>query len=88
MACTSPQRVTPRLAALALCMTALLCAAGARAQTQTQTAATATAPPALDVTGLSKSVGACTDFYMYANEQWLLNTKIPGDRSTGDVQSA
>ncbi len=39
-------------------------------------------PPLLDVAGLSKAVPACTDFYMYANERWLLETKIPPDRST------
>ena len=38
--------------------------------------------PVIDSVGLSKSVSPCTDFYMYANEQWLLNTKIPSDRST------
>ena len=36
----------------------------------------------LDVAGISKSVPACTDFYMYANERWLLETQIPADRST------
>ena len=36
----------------------------------------------LDVAGLSKSVPACTDFYMYANERWLLESQIPADRST------
>ncbi len=38
--------------------------------------------PLLDVAGISKSIPACTDFYMYANERWLLETKIPADRST------
>ncbi|MEO8102369.1 MAG: hypothetical protein ABI790_07580, partial [Betaproteobacteria bacterium] len=36
--------------------------------------------PFLDVAGLSKTIPACTDFYMYANERWLLDTQIPADR--------
>ena len=38
--------------------------------------------PVLDAAGISKSVSPCTDFYMYANERWLLESQIPADRST------
>ncbi len=36
---------------------------------------------ALDVAGLSKDISACTNFYSYANQQWLDRTEIPADRS-------
>src|SRR6187402_529645 len=36
---------------------------------------------ALDVKGLDPTVGACTDFYQYANRKWLEGTEIPGDRT-------
>jgi putative endopeptidase len=36
---------------------------------------------ALDIKGLDKSVGACTDFYAYANRTWLQGTEIPADRT-------
>ena len=66
----SLRRSTPRLAVMAV--STLLGLPSAWSQTT----------PFLDVTGLSKSVAACTDFYMYANERWLLETQIPADRST------
>ena len=36
---------------------------------------------ALDVKGLDPKIGACTDFYQYANRKWLDATEIPADRS-------
>ena len=35
----------------------------------------------IDVAGLSQSVKPCADFYAYANQAWLNQTKIPDDRS-------
>ena len=69
----------PRFSVLALSLSAALCALPVRAQVSPSAPPTA---PVLDTTGLSKMVGACSDFYMFANEQWLLNTQIPGDRSS------
>ncbi|MEP7157254.1 MAG: M13 family metallopeptidase [Betaproteobacteria bacterium] len=75
-----------RVAVLAMSVSAAFGATAAWSQaTAPAPSSTTTAllpAPVLDTTGLSKSVAACTDFYMFANEQWLLNTKIPGDRST------
>jgi putative endopeptidase len=36
---------------------------------------------ALDVKGMDKAVGACSDFYMYANAKWFAENEIPADRS-------
>jgi putative endopeptidase len=36
---------------------------------------------ALDVKGLDPKLGACTDFYQYANGKWLEGTEIPADRT-------
>ena len=44
-------------------------------------AAYSIAAQALDVPGLDDKVGACTDFYQYANRKWLESTEIPADRS-------
>jgi putative endopeptidase len=43
--------------------------------------AQATQDSVLDLKGLSPAVGACADFYTYANEKWLKEVKIPDDRS-------
>ena len=61
---------TPRLALIAV--STLLSLPSAWSQTA----------PVLDVAGISKSIPACSDFYMYANERWLLESQIPADRST------
>lgn len=37
---------------------------------------------ALDVGGLDKGVGACTDFYAYANRKWVESVEIPADRDS------
>lgn len=47
----------------------------------------AASAPVLDAAGVSKSIAACTEFYLYANERWLLETKIPADRSTWGADS-
>ena len=36
---------------------------------------------ALDVAGLDRSIGACADFYQFANRTWLQATPIPENRS-------
>jgi predicted metalloendopeptidase len=36
---------------------------------------------ALDLKGLDPKIGACTDFYQYANRKWLESTEIPADRT-------
>ncbi|QJR15407.1 M13 family metallopeptidase [Usitatibacter palustris] len=37
---------------------------------------------ALDIDGLARDVGPCTDFYQFANRRWLDTTPMPDDRST------
>ena len=44
-------------------------------------AGAASAQPSLDVKGLDPKLGACTDFYRYANGKWLDGTEIPADRT-------
>jgi predicted metalloendopeptidase len=44
-------------------------------------AASALPAHALDLKGLDPQVGACTDFYQYANRKWLESTEIPSDRT-------
>ena len=36
---------------------------------------------ALDLKGMDKAAGACSDFYMYANAKWFADNQIPADRS-------
>jgi len=41
----------------------------------------ALAAHALDVKGLDRPAGACSDFWQYANKKWLDTTEIPADRT-------
>ena len=36
----------------------------------------------LDLAGMDRSLDACTDFYQFANRNWLESTPIPDDRSS------
>ncbi len=53
-------------------------------------AATAAAPvaPALDLSGIDKSVAPGDDFFRYANGTWLNSVQIPPDRSSWSTSAA
>ncbi len=86
MSFPTPLRYSARLSralqlSRSLCLSRLAIIAGTSTLLSMSPAWSQTAP-LLDVAGLSKGVPACTDFYMYANERWLLDAKIPADRSS------
>ena len=74
----------PRLA-LALLGAAFTVSALAAAPAATAAAAVA---PALDLSGIDKSVAPGDDFFRYANGTWLNSVQIPPDRSSWSTSAA